>query len=179
MISTSTVRAGRRVRIVVVVVAVLTVLLLSHRLGRAVPTNNYRPDLPADALVTGCFPLPGGADLDDLAYQVRQDGDVAVASGIRRQLRGQYDLVDRDEAERRIVAAFEKVGFREQRRADPDGPVVLRRSDATEVSVTVVEIPGTDAGTIVRGDFVLDLPVSAAGSAAVCQDPKSTKRWPS
>ena len=60
-----------------------------------------------------------------------------TSSGSRRQLLGQYDLVDRDEAERRILAAFEEVGFRELRPADPDGPVVLRRLDATEVRVTV------------------------------------------
>lgn len=168
-----------RVVAAVVVVGVLGLLLLSHTFGRAVPTNNYRPDLPPDALSTGCYPLPGGAELDDLAYQVRQDGDVDTPSGSRRQLRGQYDLVDRDEAERLILAAFEDVGFRQLRRADPDGPVLLRGPDATEVTVAVTEIPGTGASTIVRGDFVLDLPVTAAGTGEVCQDPKSTKRWTS
>ena len=87
--------------VVLGILGVLAALLVSHKLGRAVPTNNYRPVLPADALATGCFPLPGGADLD-LAYQIRSDQDVRTSHGSRRQLRGQYDLVDRDEAERRI-----------------------------------------------------------------------------
>jgi hypothetical protein len=167
-----------RVRLAIAVVAVLAALLVSHKLGRAVPTNNYRPELPPDALVTGCFPLPGGAELD-LPHQIRRDGDVDTSSGSRRQLLGQFDLVDPDEAERRILAAFEEVGFRALRPADPDGPVILRRLDATEVRVTVTELPETDAGTLVRGEFILDLPVVAAGDAEVCRDPKSTKRWAS
>jgi hypothetical protein len=167
-----------RVRPAIVVVGVLAVLLSSHELGRAVPTNNYRPDLPPDALATGCFPLPGGAELD-LAYQVRRDGDVSAQSGNRRQLLGQYDMVDRDEAERRILAAFREVGFREVRSAAPGGPVLLRGPDATEVRVTVTELPDTDAGTLVRGEFLLDLPAVVAGDDEVCQDPRSTKRWES
>jgi hypothetical protein len=167
-----------RVRPALVAVGVLAVLVSSHELGRAEPTNNYRPDLPPDALATGCFPLPGGAELD-LAYQIRRDGDVLTSSGSRRRLLGQYDLVDRDEAERRILAAFVEVGFREVRSAAPDAPVLLRGPDATDVRVTVTELPDTDAGTLVRGEFLLDLPVVAAGDAEVCQDPKSTKRWAS
>lgn len=167
----------RRVRPAFVVAGTLTVLLLSHELGRAVPTDNYRPELPPDALATGCFPLPGGAELD-LPYQVRRDGDVDTSGGSRRQLLGQYDLVGRDEAERRILAAFEQVGFSE-RRAAFDDAVVLRGPDSTEIRVTVTALPDTDAQTIVRGEFLLDLPVTAGGPAEACQDPKSTKRWAS
>lgn len=162
----------------VVVLGVLVALLVSHKLGRAVPTNNYRPELPPDALATGCYPLPGGADLD-LAYQIRRDQDVRTSHGTRRQLRGQYDLVDRDEAERRILAAFTKAGFRELERADPQAPAVLRKPGESEVRVTVTELPDTDAGTLVRGDFLLDLPVVPATDAEVCQDASSTKRWAS
>nr|WP_278257453.1 hypothetical protein [Nocardioides convexus] len=101
----------RRTGVVVGLLALLAVLLLSHRFGRAVPTNNYRPMITTDAIATGCYPLPGDARLD-LPYQIRRDEDVATATGQRRSLQGQYDLVDRDEAEQRLVSSFEAVGFR-------------------------------------------------------------------
>ncbi|HYG92231.1 MAG TPA: hypothetical protein VD859_01480, partial [Nocardioides sp.] len=54
---------GSRARLaarVAVAVVVLAVLLLSHRIGRAEPTGDYRPELPPDALTNGCYPLPSG-----------------------------------------------------------------------------------------------------------------------
>lgn len=158
------------------IVAVLAVLLLSHSFGRAVPTNNYRPLITTDAIASGCYPLPGGARLD-LPYQVRRDEDVETPQGERRILRGQYDLVDLDEARERLVGSFEAVGFR----AGPtgaDGATTLTKGPE-QVTVTVTELPGTSAETLVRGDFVLDLPVVAVARPddPVCTDPKSTKRW--
>lgn len=155
---------------------VVALLLLSHSFGRAVPTNNYRPLLPAAALSTGCYPLPGGAELT-LSHQIRGDGDVETETGQRRTLKGQYNLVDRDEAERLVVEAFTGVGFT----VDPDSPghwVRLTNPDLGTVAVLVTELPGTSEETLVRGEFVLDLPVTAAAKDdPVCSDPKSTKRW--
>ncbi|MFC7502339.1 hypothetical protein ACOACQ_19840 [Nocardioides sp. CPCC 206347] len=173
----------RRVGVAVGVVAVLVVLLLSHSFGRAVPTNNYRPLITTDAIESGCYPLPGDARFDGLAYQVRWDEDVATPEGERRHLYGQYDLVDRAEAQRLLIAAFTKVGFTvASTSADPDagidiGQTVLRRG-STEVNLTVTELPDTSAETLVRGEFELDLPVVAkAKDDPVCDFPSSTKRW--
>lgn len=169
---------GRRVGVAVGVVAVLVLLLLSHSFGRAVPTNNYRPLLPPDALATGCFPLPGGADLE-FAHQIRRDGDVETPTGARRQLDGQFDLVGRDEAVEAIVAAFVEVGFSEVSREDDGDSLVVELRDGDEtVGVRAAEFSGIDADTLVRGEFTLDLPVVAAAlDDPVCDDPKSTKRW--
>ncbi|WP_377325056.1 hypothetical protein ACFJIY_08920 [Pimelobacter simplex] len=163
----------------VATVVVLVLLLLSHEFGRAEPTNNYRPLLPPDALATGCFPLPDGAQLD-LPHQIRRDGDHATPDGERRELRGQYDLVDRDEALARIVGAFTAVGFTEgPREDDGDGVAVVLTKGDQRVRALVTELPDTSADTLVRGEFVLDLPVvAAAQDDPVCSDPKSTKRWP-
>ncbi|HWJ11834.1 MAG TPA: hypothetical protein VNS46_20805 [Nocardioides sp.] len=168
----------RRIGIAVGALAALALLLLSHSFGRAVPTNNYRPLATVDALATGCYPLPGDAQLD-LPHQVRWDEDVATPEGERRILRGQYDLVDLAEARERLVGAFAAVGFREV--ADDDGwsGTVVMAKGAEEITITVAELPGTSAETLVRGTFVLDLPVAepARPDDPVCDDPKSTKRW--
>ncbi|MBM9461080.1 hypothetical protein JK386_14355 [Nocardioides sp. zg-536] len=171
-------RLLRRVLAGVAVLGVLAVLGLSHSFGRAVPTGNYRPPLPPAALSTGCFPLPGDARLD-LPHQVRWDGDVETATGVRRELRGQYDLLDRDEALAEIVAAFAAVGFTERSRTDDGETVSVELGDGTQrVGLRLAALPDTDAETLVRGSFVLDLPVVAAASDdPVCADPKSTKRW--
>ncbi|KRA30046.1 MULTISPECIES: hypothetical protein [unclassified Nocardioides] len=174
----------RRVGVAVGVVAVLVLLLLSHGFGRAVPTNNYRPLLTTDAIESGCYPLPGDARLDGLAYQVRWDEDVETPEGKRRHLYGQYDLVDRDEAEGLLIQAFMNVGFREVRSSSelPIGVVsgerLLVKGDVA-VGITVTELVDTTADDLVRGDFVLDLPVVAkAKDDPVCDFPSSTKRWP-
>lgn len=161
-------------------VVVLAVLLMSHRFGRAEPTGDYRPDLPPDALATGCFPLPGGTTLD-FGYQVRRDADVEVDGELRRVLVGQYDELDEAEALDAIVADFAEAGFVASRRPAPYD-AVLRRPGAERgdvVRVTVEQLPGIEADTLVRGTFELDLPVVQPRPRApeVCTDPKSTKRW--
>ena len=166
----------RRGGIVAGVLIVLGVLLLSHTFGRAVPTNSYRPLVTADPLATGCYPLPGGARLGGLSYQVRWDEDVDTPEGERRELRGQYNLVERDVAEQRIVASFTEVGFREARERG-DGERVLRKGGET-VRIAVTELPDTSEETLVRGEFVLDLPVvEPALDDPVCSSEPSTKRW--
>jgi hypothetical protein len=167
----------RRGGIAVGVLVAVGVLLLSHTFGRAVPTNSYRPLITTDAIASGCYPLPGGARLDGLSYQLRWDEDVETPEGERRELRGQYNLVERDEAERRLVGSFTEVGFRESREAAAEGRRVLRRNGVT-VRITVTELPDTSVATLVRGEFVLDLPVAElAKDDPVCTMPTSTKRW--
>lgn len=169
----------RRAGVVVGILVVLAVLLLSHSFGRAVPTNNYRPLITTDAIASGCYPLPGNAQLD-LPYQVRWDEDVDQGAGERRILRGQYDLVDRDEARRRLVASFTAVGFAVvEDTDDADSSYVVLRDGVEEITISVIEIPGTSAETLVRGDFVLDLPVAelARPDDPICSFPSSTKRW--
>ncbi|MFC5728980.1 MULTISPECIES: hypothetical protein [Nocardioides] len=167
----------RRGGIALGVLTALGVLLLSHTFGRAVPTNSYRPLITADAIASGCYPLPGDAQLDGLSYQVRWDEDLETSEGERRELRGQYNLVDRAEAERRLVDSFTAVGFREAPETGAGGQRVLRRGAAT-VGITVTDLPDTSEDTLVRGEFVLDLPVAQlAKDDPVCSLPASTKRW--
>lgn len=155
----------------------LAVLLLSHTFGRAVPTNNYRPLITVDAIASGCYPLPGDARLDGLSYQVRWDEDVETPAGERRHLRGQYNLVERDEAERLLVEAFTSVGFVESS-VRGEGQRVLEQPEEGEVRIEVSELPDTSAETLVRGEFLLDLPVAGlASDDPVCGSPSSTKRW--
>lgn len=173
----------RRVGVAVGLLAVLVLLLSSHSFGRAAPTNNYRPLITTDAIESGCYPLPGDAQLDGLAYQVRWDEDVETPAGPRRHLYGQYDLVDRDEAERLLIAAFTSVGFAEtgSQELTVDG-VLNRQVELTRgkerIGISVNELPDTSADTLVRGEFMLDLPVVArAKDDAICGFPSSTKRW--
>lgn len=160
----------------------LVVLLLSPHLGRADPTQDYRPSLPPDALASGCYPLPGGVR-PGFPYQVRRDGDVATDEGPRRRLLGQYDVVDEDDALADLVAAFEAAGFRTL--DDPgDHDAVLRRPGGgprATVRIRVEQLPGVEEEDLVRGTFELDLPVRRlpADAPAVCGDPKVTKRWSS
>ncbi|HVK28657.1 MAG TPA: hypothetical protein VM575_09950, partial [Nocardioides sp.] len=137
----------RRAGVVVGILVVLAVLLLSQSFGRAVPTNNYRPLITTDAIGSGCYPLPGNAQLD-LPYQVRWDEDVATAAGERRILRGQYDLVDLVEARERLVGSFEAAGFHEVA-GDDDGRsgTAVMAKGATTITITVTELPDTSAET--------------------------------
>lgn len=167
----------RRLGLVMAAVVVLVLLLASHSFGRAVPTNNYRPPMTVDAIESGCYPLPGDARFDGLSYQIRRDRDIRTDAGPRRHLEGQYNLVERDAAEALLVAAFTRVGFR--REAVRNGRIVLVRGDQ-RIGLRVTELPDTSASTLVRGEFVLDLPVAplARPDDPVCESSASTKRRP-
>lgn len=177
--------ALRRGLVALAAVVVLALLLLSQSFGRAVPTNNYRPLITADPIVAGCYPLPGGATLEPLSYQVRWDEDVATPAGERRTLRGQYNLVDIDEATALLVAAFTEVGFAVTDRMDgaEDPQARYRKLEHPRtgqvVRINTSVLPDTSEETLVRGEFVLDLPVVALARPddPICREPRHTKRW--
>ena len=104
----------RRTIILGAVVAVLALVLLSPRFGRATTVHNYRPDLPPDALA--CWPLPGGLRLP-FAYQVRRESIVDGPRGPQRSILLQFDQVDPRTAEQRLAAAVRASGVREIGRA--------------------------------------------------------------
>jgi hypothetical protein len=151
-------RAHRRAATVLIVVAAtlaVVAILISPALGRAEPTNNYRPALPPDPIALGCYPLPRGLTLD-FPYQVRSDGNV----GGRRVLTLQWDELDAAAVRRLLGAALHRAG--------------LPRRSAT---VTPFSDVAPDA--IVRGTVVLRLPVVAlANDDPECRDPVATKRFP-
>jgi len=153
-----TLRAQRRVATVLIVVAAIVAvaaILVSPALGRAVPTNNYRPALPPDPIALGCYPLPRGLTLD-FPYQVRSDGN----DGGRRILTLQWDLLDAAAVRRQLGAALDRAGL-------------PRRS------ATVTPFPDLAPDAIVRGTVVLRLPVAAlANDDPACHDPATTKRFP-
>lgn len=140
----------------------LVLLLVSPHVGRAEPTGNYRPPLPADALATGCYPLPSGMTID-FPYQVRSDGDVEGPGGQHRRLVLQYDEVDRATAQQRITAALRRAGL-------PPG------------NASVTSYARVPSDSIVRGEIVLTLPSVAqqrdVPDPAQCANPFSTKRFP-
>lgn len=177
-LSTVSPRLRRAAAALGVAVAVV-LLLLSHEFGRAKPTDNYRPAITTDAIKSGCFPLPGNAQLDGLAYQVRSDEDVDPAGHERRVLKGQYDLVDRDEAERLLIKAFTDVGFRRPASGEDDAGAITLTKGSQQVAIVVAELPRTSAETLVRGTFELDLPVTrnARPDDPICHSETSTKRW--
>ncbi len=157
---------------------VLVVLLLSHRFGRAEPTGVYRPDIPADALESGCFPLPGDV-IFDFAYQIRRDGDFEINGEERRIVQGQYDEIDEPEALAAIVADFVEAGFVASDRPGPYDAVLSKPGRGDVVRVVVTQLAGIEQDTIVRGSFVLELPLAEAPppTREVCDDPAVTKRW--
>lgn len=157
---------------------VLALLLLSHQLGRAEPTGVYRPPLPPEALASGCYPLPGDV-MFDFGYQIRGDADVEVNGGTHRILQGQYDGIDEPEALAAIVSDFVASGFVASARPAPYDAVLLEPRGGDVVRVVVTQLPGIEDDTLVRGSFVLVLPVleAPARTAAVCEDPVVTKRW--
>lgn len=171
---------ARRIGALAGIGLVIAVLLLSHRIGRAEPTGDYRPDVPPDALATGCFPLPGGATLD-FGYQIRRDGDDEVDGEMRRLLVGQYDEIDEPEALDVIVADFVEAGFVSARAPEPYDAVLRKTGpDGTDVvRVSVAQLPDIEEGSLVRGTFELDLPVvePPADPPEVCGDQDSTKRF--
>jgi len=182
--ATSRSSAGRRRvrtwRLAGAVVAGAVVLLVatSNLYGRAEPTGRYRPDLPADALATGCYPLPSGV-LFGFPYQVRSDEDLP---GGRRHLLLQFDLIDPTSAREQVAAAFGAAGFRRTSVGDSTADLALTRDAVgqppTTVRVTVRPIPGVSQDAVVRGTVELDLPsVPIASAATECTEPSSTKRF--
>jgi len=159
--------------------AVVVILVATSNLyGRAEPTGRYRPELPADALATGCYPLPSGVRFD-FPYQVRSDEDL---SGGRRHLHLQFDAIDPTTAREELTAAFASAGFSPSPAQDPDTDLVLIRDvpgrSPVTVGVTVRPISGVTPDSVVRGTIDLDLPsVPLSSAAAVCADPASTKRF--
>jgi hypothetical protein len=133
----------------------IAAILVSPALGRAQPTSSYRPDLPADPIELGCYPLPRGLTLD-FPYQVRTDGNV----GDRRVLTLHWDELDAAVVRRRLDAALDRAGL-------PRG------------SATVTPFPDLAPDAIVRGSVVLRLPVTPlANDDPECRDPATTKRFP-
>jgi hypothetical protein len=158
----------------------LVLVLLSHRFGRAEPDGGYRPDLPPDALASGCFPLPGDVTFD-FGYQVRGDTDVDRGGVVRRIVQGQYDGIDEPEALAAIVSGFAEAGLVASEQPAPYDAVLVEPGADPDVVVGVVvsQLNGIEDDAIVRGTFVLDLPVieTPARDAEECHDPAITKRW--
>lgn len=160
---TSARRAGLRRRWwLLLPLLLLVAILISPHVGRAEPLGNYRPLLPADALKSGCYPLPTGMTID-FPYQVRRDGDVQGPTGPQRRLVLQYDEIDAATARARITAALERAGLPASR-------------------AVVTAYPRIPADSLVRGQIVLTLPVVAEQTdvpdPAQCANPFSTKRFP-
>lgn len=142
-----------------VAAVVLALVLISPHVGRANPSGNYRPVLPAAALTTGCYPLPAGLTID-FPYQVRSDGDVGAPGHQQRRLVLQYDEVDRATVVRRLRAALARAGL-----------------PADAASVTAY--PRVPSDSVVRGQVVLTLPSEEVKSHdPQCDNPFSTKRFP-
>ena len=151
----------RRWWVVLAPVAVV-LLLISPHVGRAVPSGDYRPVLPTDAIAAACFPLPDGLTFD-FPYQVRRDGDVGRGTARHRRLVVQYDEVDEATARERIRAALVRAGL------SPD-------------AASVTAYPRVPSDSLVRGQIVLRLPRASRQRVADlrgdCLDPFSTKRFP-
>jgi hypothetical protein len=165
---------------VAVALAVLVVLaLVGATQGRAEPTGNYRPELAADPLEVGCFPLPEGLELD-FPYVVRTDGDVGAGDQARRHLVLHWSLLDRAEVRDRLAAALIEAGYATETTTDG---LVARRAGAGEeeagrVEVRLTELANPAPDPIVRGVVELDLPTAERASADPdCDNPFVTKRF--
>jgi hypothetical protein len=161
-------------------VLVFAVLIAAGQsLGRAEPTGNYRPDLVADPLGIGCYPLPDGVVLD-FPYVVRRDGDVPTASGERRSLELHWSLLDLDQVRDRLSQAFTRAGFAVTGR-DPAALSMTRPEPGggvTRVAARLTELDNRSPDPIVRGVLELDLPVVALSSDdPACANPFVTKRF--
>jgi hypothetical protein len=151
-------RPRHRVAVVGALVA-LVLLFLSPTFGRADVSGQYRPELPADGLTNGCYPLPGGV-VPDFAYVLRLDGDTVDAHGIHRRVVLHFDRVDSATAISRITAQLTEAGV------------------ADVVTVTARDFPDVPDDAVVRGEMVLDLPsIGPQSDDPVCADPNSTKRF--
>ncbi len=144
----------------VLLVATVATVALSPRLGAAEPTFNYRPALPEDALVNGCWPLPGGARFE-FGYQVRRDTVELTTAGTRRVLVLHYDRVDPGVARALVDAALTRAGVPERR-----------------FRVWVHPFEQLDADALVRGEMVLWLPpTQPRGASPECTNPFATKNF--
>ncbi|NPC96803.1 hypothetical protein [Nocardioides sp. zg-DK7169] len=149
--------------------------------GRAEPTGNYRPELAADTLEVGCYPLPEGVVLD-FPYVVRRDGDAAAASGARRHLVLHWSLLETDEVRERLAATLADAGFDVEAGSTGDDVLSARRAEtggaATVVEARLTELDNPSPDPIVRGVLELDLPVAErASDAPDCDNPFVTKRF--
>jgi len=135
-----------------VAAVLLALVLVSPHVGRAEPTGNYRPPLPAAALSTGCYPLPAGLSLD-FPYQVRTDGDV----GPRRRLVVQYDEVDRATVVRRLDAALARAGLPADSAtvtaAHPGAVKAWSSNSAVVDTATKSILAGSEDGVLYRWDL--------------------------
>ncbi|MCW2791856.1 MAG: hypothetical protein JWO76_954 [Nocardioides sp.] len=167
-------------RALLVLGALIVVLAVGQASGRAAPTGNYRPDLVADTLRLGCYPLPGGVRLD-FPYVVRSDGDHPTASGERRSLVLHWSLLDREGVRDRLRDAFVRAGFEEVGRGTPSELSLARAEPGgrvTRVDARLTELDNLSPDPIVRGVLELDLPVVGLSSRSPdCENPFVTKRF--
>lgn len=166
---------------VAVALAVLVVLaLVGATQGRAEPTGNYRPELAADPLEVGCYPLPEGLVLD-FPYVVRRDGDATTGSGPRRHLVLHWSLLELDEVRERLDAALVEVGFATDVEADGTRLAAHRVETGGELSVVeahFAELDNPAPDPIVRGVLELALPVTERASTDPdCDNSFVTKRF--
>lgn len=137
----------------------VVLVVLSPAFGRADVVGTYRPLLPPDGLSTGCYPLPGGVELD-FEYVLRRDGQVVNALGLRRNTVIHFDRIDAAEALTRAEERFRAAG-------------VLDR-----VRLSARDFDGAAEDGVVRGEMVLDLPpVGRSSDSDACLDVYSTKRF--
>lgn len=167
-----------------VIPAVLVVLLALGLVGatqdRAEPTGNYRPELAADPLEVGCYPLPDGLVLD-FPYVVRRDGDALTGAGPRRHLVVHWSLLELDEVRQRLDAALVEAGFATDVEADGTRLAAHRVETGGELSVVEARFDGIDnpaPDPIVRGVLELELPVAERASTDPdCDNSFVTKRF--
>ncbi|WP_166139354.1 hypothetical protein [Nocardioides ochotonae] len=174
-------RALRAPHAVLLAVAGLVVLaLVGATQGRAEPTGNYRPELAADPLEVGCYPLPEGLELD-FPYVVRTDGDIGTGDRARRHLVLHWSLLDRAEVRDRLEAALTVAGYATE--TTSDGLVGRRTvagepSEAGRVEIRLTELDNPAPDPIVRGVVELDLPTTERASADPdCDNSFVTKRF--
>jgi hypothetical protein len=152
----------------------VAVILVSGSFGRAHPTGNYRPDLPAAALTNGCWPLPTGV-VFDFPHQVRTDADIGDPP--RRHLVLQFDVIDVATARERVADAFRSAGFEQSGSAGAER-LVFEKPGFGTVSAEVTPLAGAAGEYVVRGTIVLDLPSSAPLTHdPACDQTFSTKRF--
>lgn len=163
---------ARGLAVVVGVLTLVVIVAISPSRGRASPLGIYRPPVPTEALASNCFPLPDGVRLD-FPHQVRSDASVGHG---RRRLVVQYDLVGAATVAARLTSTLTAAGFAPVP-GSPDGVLSFDRGDVGPVEATVEPYRHLPGGAIVRGQVLLDLPVTPIGSASrQCADPAVTKR---